>query len=177
MHRRVTRAQTESLLRKLRDRIPGATIRTTFISGFPGETEAEFAELLDFVREFGFAAVGVFPYSLEPDTPAGRMKGQLPTEVKEARANAIMEVQQEVAFRSAAAQAGRFVEVLIDQPAGKSKYAGRHAGQAPEVDALTYVHGRKLRPGEIVCVLVERSEGYDLIGRPSDAILPILAAK
>jgi len=74
MHRRVTRAQTETLLGKLRERIPGVTIRTTFISGFPGETEAEFQELLDFVRAFRFSAVGVFPYSLEPDTPGGRMK-------------------------------------------------------------------------------------------------------
>jgi ribosomal protein S12 methylthiotransferase len=100
MHRRVTRAQTETCWAGLRDRIPGVTIRTTFISGFPDETEAEFQELLEFVRDFKFAAVGVFPYSLEPDTPAGRMKGQLPDKVKEARANAIMEVQQEVALRA-----------------------------------------------------------------------------
>ena len=174
MHRRVTRAQTEQLLGKLRDRIPGVTIRTTFISGFPGETEAEFEELLDFVRAFRFSAVGVFPYSLEPDTPAGRMKDQLPAEVKEARANAIMEVQQEVAFQAAAEHKGRFLDVLIDSAAGKGRYVGRHAGQAPEVDSVTHVVAKKLRPGEFVRVLVERSEEYDLIARPTDAILPVL---
>lgn len=174
MHRRVTRAQTEALLRKLRDRIPGVTIRTTFIAGFPGETEAEFEELLQFVRDCRFSAVGVFPYSLEPDTPAGRMEDQLPAEVKEARADAIMEVQQQVAFESAAARTGSFMEVLIDRAGGRGQYVGRHAGQAPEVDANTIVLGRDLAPGEFVRVLCERSDGYDLIGRPSDAILPVL---
>jgi ribosomal protein S12 methylthiotransferase len=85
-----------------------------------------------------------------------------------------MEVQQEVAFKMAAGQAGQLLDVLIDQPAGKGKYAGRHAGQAPEVDALTYVRGKGLQSGDMVRVLVERSEGYDLIARPTDAILPIL---
>ncbi|MBI4579718.1 MAG: MiaB/RimO family radical SAM methylthiotransferase, partial [Planctomycetes bacterium] len=174
MARRVTRRQTEALLDKLRDRIPGVTIRTTFISGFPGETDAEFQELLDFVREQRFAAVGVFPYSLEPDTPAGRMKEQLPPQVKEDRANAIMEVQQAVAFELAAGQAGRLLDVLVDRPAGRGRYAGRHAGQAPEVDAVTYVSGKHIEPGEFVRVVCERSDGYDLIARPMDVILPIL---
>jgi len=190
MHRRVTRAETETLLGKLRDRIPGVTIRTTFISGFPGETQAEFEELVTFVRDFGFAAVGVFPYSLEPDTPAGRMKNQLPDKIKQARADAIMEAQQAVAFKAAEAQVGQFFEVLIDRPTGKGQYVGRHAGQAPEVDGVTYVlanvqanvkgnvkgkvQAKLLHPGELVRVLCQKSDGYDLIGRPSDAILPIL---
>lgn len=174
MHRRVTRAQTEDLLGRLRDRIPGVTIRTTFISGFPGETQAEFEELLNFVRDFRFAAVGVFPYSLEPDTPAGRMKDQLPADVKEARANTIMEAQQQVAFELAAERKGTFFDVLIDAPAGKGRFVGRHAGQAPEVDAVTHVLGKGLKPGDLVRVLCEGSQEYDLIARPSDAILPIL---
>lgn len=174
MSRRVTRAQTEKLLTRLRDRIPGVTIRTTFIAGFPGETEAEFEELLAFVRDFKFAAVGVFPYSLEPDTPAGRMKEQLPAEVKQARADAIMEAQQAIAFEAAAAQAGKFFEVLVDAPAAKGRFTARHAGQAPEVDAVTYVLGKRLHPGDLVRVLCEKSDGYDLIARPTDAILPVL---
>jgi len=188
MHRRVTRRETENLLQKLRDRIPGVTIRTTFISGFPGETEAEFQELLRFVKDFGFAAVGVFPYSLEPDTPAGRMKSQLPAEVKEARANAIMETQQEVAFAQAAARKGEFLEVLIDTELKDGRYVGRHAGQAPEVDSVTYVltaHPRgnrkagdcSLKAGQFVRVLCEGSQGYDLIARPTNAMLPILNSR
>ncbi len=174
MARRVTRAQTERLLSKLRDRIPGVTIRTTFISGFPGETDTEFQELLDFVRDFRFAAVGVFPYSLEPDTPAGRMKDQLPQELKEARADAIMETQQAIAFETAAACKGRFFDVLLDQAMSKTRFAGRHGGQAPEVDALTYVQGKKLKTGQVVRVLCEGADGYDLLARPTDAILPVL---
>jgi len=175
MHRRVTRAQTETLLEKLRKRIPGVEIRTTFISGFPGETEAEFQELLNFVRDFGFSAVGVFPYSLEPDTPAGRMKEQISAAEKQRRADAIMEVQQEIAFERAAARKGEFLEVLIDQRVAEGQYAGRHAGQAPEVDSVTYVLDRQIRPGDFVRVLVEGAQDYDLIARPTNAILPVLS--
>lgn len=195
MHRRVTRRQTEELLQRLRRRIPGVTIRTTFIAGFPGETEAEFTELLDFVRAFGFSAVGVFPYSLEPDTPAGRMKGQIPDPVKQARADAIMETQQQVAFAQAAGRAGTLFDVLIDARLKDGQFVGRHAGQAPEVDSVTYVlsdglgrakpdprSARKARrpgspplePGQIVRVACENSQGYDLIARPTRAMLPIL---
>ncbi|GMU21626.1 MAG: ribosomal protein S12 methylthiotransferase RimO [Phycisphaerae bacterium] len=175
MHRRVTRGQTETLLGKLRARIPGVTIRTTFIAGFPGETEAECEELVQFVRDFGFSAVGVFPYSLEPDTPAGRMKGQLSAEVKEARVDAIMRAQQEVAFAEAARCKGRLFDVLVDARAGEGLYVGRHAGQAPEVDAVTYVQADRLEPGELLRVVCKGSQGYDLIARPTRAILPILS--
>ncbi len=176
MHRRVTRKQTESLLQKLRDRIPGVAIRTTLIAGFPGETEAEFDELLDFVRSFGFSALGVFPYSLEPDTPAGRMKDQLPEELKQARADAIMQVQQEVAFRQAASRSGELMEVLVESKVADGQYAGRHAGQAPEVDSVTYLPAQKLEPGHFVRAIVQGSQDYDLIARPTEAILPVLTA-
>lgn len=176
MHRRVTRAETETLLTKLRERIPGVAIRTTLIAGFPGETDAEFEELMDFVEDFRFDALGVFPYSLEPDTPAGRMKDQLPEEVKAGRADAIMRLQQEIAFEDAAQRAGRFFDVLIDQPVAQGQFAGRHKGQAPEVDAVTYVLSDQVRPGQIVRGLCEGSQEYDLIVRPTDAILPILAS-
>jgi ribosomal protein S12 methylthiotransferase len=175
MHRRVTRAETELLLTKLRERIPGVTIRTTLISGFPGETDAEFQELLDFVRQARFSALGVFPYSLEPDTPAGRMKGQLPNEVKVARADAIMEAQQQVAFALASERVGTFFDVLIDGKAGKGRLVGRHAGQAPEVDSVTYVQSNRPHAGQIVRVLCKAADGYDLIGRPTGDILPVLS--
>lgn len=175
MHRRVTRGQTEALLDRLRRRIPGVTIRTTFIAGFPGETEAEFEELRQFIRDFGFTAIGVFPYSLEPDTPAGRMKGQLAPADRQARADALMETQQEIAFAAAADRKGDFFEVLIDSKIKNGQYAGRHAGQAPEVDAVTYVLGKGLKPGEFHRVLCVGAEGYDLIARPTDAMLPVLS--
>lgn len=173
MARGVTRADTERLLARIRDRIPGVAIRTTFISGFPGETEAEFQELLDFVKQAGFAAVGVFPYSLEPDTPAGRMRDQLPDTVRQERADAIMEAQQEVAFAQARARAGETFDVLIDEQVEPGRFIGRHAGQAPEVDSVTHVLGQGLEPGQVVRVRCESAEGYDLIARPADAILPL----
>ena len=174
MRRRVTRAETERLIERLRARIPDVAIRTTFMAGFPGETDDEFEELLSFVRASRFSAVGVFPYSSEPDTPAGRMEGQLPEAVKQARADAIMEVQQESAFAAAARQLGRQFEVLIDETDRQGRFIGRHAGQAPEVDAVTYVLAGRLRAGLFVRVLCEGSQGYDLIARPMDAILPEL---
>jgi ribosomal protein S12 methylthiotransferase len=171
MRRNVTRADTERLLDKLRRRIKGLAIRTTLIAGFPGETEAEFEEMLEFVRRMRFAAVGVFAYSREPDTPAGRMKGQLLGKVKKDRVDAIMRVQQEIAFADAAARKADRFEVLIDERASKGKAVARHAGQAPEVDAVTYVLSSRVRPGQFVKVQCEGSKGYDLIARPCDAIL------
>lgn len=173
MGRGVTRAETEVLLRKLRDRIPGVAIRTTFISGFPGETEGEFEELLDFVRDFKFSAVGVFPYSLEPDTPAGRMTGQWSEAIRQERADAIMEAQQTIAFTQAKACTGQFLDVLIDGTEDIGRFVGRHAGQAPEVDSVTYVLADDLEPGQLVRAIVEDAKGYDLIARPTNAILPI----
>lgn len=172
MRRRVTRAKTERLLDRLRERIPTIAIRTTFIAGFPGETEAEFQELLDFVRQMRFAAVGVFTYSREPDTPAGRMKNQLPEKVKKARADALMRAQQEIALADAASRKGEYFEVLIDERVSNARAVGRHCGQAPEVDAVTYVLSDRVRPGQFVRVRCEGSQGYDLLARPCDAILP-----
>src|SRR5262249_5867106 len=107
MIRRVDRAATEKLLHRLRQRWPGLALRTTFIAGFSGETDAEFEELRQFVADFKFERVGVFPYSLEPGTPAEKLDGHLPEEVKAARVAAIMEVQQSVAFEWASRQVGK----------------------------------------------------------------------
>jgi ribosomal protein S12 methylthiotransferase len=186
MHRRVTRAQTETLMAKIRARIPGVSIRTTMIVGFPGETDAEFEELLRFVREFGFDALGVFPYSLEAQTPAGRMKNQLPDEVKQQRVAALMQAQQEVAFQRAAAWVGRSFDVLVDGIApGASRrasgvrskqplYAARHAGQAPEVDSVTLIRGRNLRPGSFCKVRCTGRADYDLVAVPVETSLPVI---
>jgi len=182
MHRRVTRRQTEALLTALRTRIPGIAIRTTFITGFPGETDAEFEELLAFVREVRFDALGVFAYSREPDTPAGRMKDQVPEAVKRERADILMAAQQEIAFAKAAEQVGRTFEVLIESAPAAAENSGRlrrarHAGQAPEVDSVTFVEGADCAPGEFVRVRCSGTRDYDLIARPVEVRLPVLARR
>ncbi len=174
MYRRVTRAQTESLLRRLRNRIPGVTIRTTFIAGFPGESPAEFEELRRFIADFEFDAVGVFPYSLEPGTPAGRMKSQLPDEIKQERVAVLMATQQDVAFRRASEMRGKVFDVLIDGFGREGMYPARHAGQAPEIDSVTYVVGGEFDPGEMVRVRCTSHEEYDLIAAPVTVGLPVL---
>lgn len=174
MHRRVTRKQTERLLEKLRRKIPGVAIRTTFIAGFPGESEDDFVDLCDFVRDFGFDAMGVFPYSSEPGTPAHRMKNPIPQEVIEARVNALMAIQQEVAFARAAAMKGRVMDVMIDDFGRGGVYPARHEGQAPDVDSIVYVEGGEFDPGEFVKVRITGHIDYDLKARPVALGLPIL---
>jgi len=165
MHRRVTRAETEKLLEKLRTRIPDVAIRTTFIVGFPGETEEHFAELTAFVREFGFDAAGAFKYSLEPETPAGRMKDQVEEALKQERYERLMLAQQEVAFARARRLIGREFDVLMDARTGDGDgWVGRYYGQAPEVDAvcLSSAADDDLA-GEFVAVRCVDADGYDLI--------------
>jgi len=167
MIRRVDRASTEKLLHRLRDKWPDLAIRTTFIAGFPGETDAEFEELHQFVADFKFERMGVFPYSLEPGTPAEKLDGRIPEDVKAARVSAIMEVQQQVAFGWAAAQVGKEHPVIIDGPdpefAGHAR--GRTTADTPDIDCAVRVKGKNLRPGDFVRVKVTAADGYDLAGR------------
>jgi ribosomal protein S12 methylthiotransferase len=167
MARRVTRQQTEEMLAKLRARIPNLAIRTTFITGFPGETEEQFAELSDFIRAQRFERMGVFTYSFESDTPAANLPEHLPEDVKESRRGRLMAVQQEVAFDWTAAQVGKRIEVIIDQPVPNERnvWVGRSMADAPDVDAAVYVTGgpHKLQPGRIVPCEVVTCQGYDLI--------------
>ena len=167
MIRRVDRAATESLLLRLREKWPDLAIRTTFITGFPGETEAEFEELKQFVADFKFERVGVFPYSLEPGTPAEKLDGHMPEEVKQSRVNAIMEVQQQVAFGWAAAQVGKGHPVLIDGPDPEfaSHFRGRTYADAPEIDCAVRVKGKNLRPGDFVKAKITSADGYDLMAK------------
>lgn len=166
MQRRVAKAETLELLGKLRSRIPGLVMRTTFITGFPGETEEQFQEMVDFATEQRFERLGVFTYSFEPDTPAAKLPDHLPDEVKESRRERLMAVQQQIAFDWNQAQIGRKWDVLIDRPVPgeKNAWVGRTYADAPDVDGVVYVTGNKLAAGRIVpCEIVAISD-YDLVG-------------
>jgi ribosomal protein S12 methylthiotransferase len=167
MQRRVNRAATEDLLARLRKAIPDLTLRTTFIVGFPGETEAEFEELLAFVKATRFDRLGVFPYSLEPGTPAARLDGHLPEEVKAERRDRIMAAQQEIAFLWSAAQVGKELEVIVDglDPEVPNHALARGHADAPDIDGLVRVKGKGLRAGDLVRVKVTAADGYDLAAR------------
>jgi len=167
MNRRHTRAETETIISQLRSRIPGLVLRTTFIVGFPGETEREFEELREFVAQTRFERLGVFPYSHEPDTPAAKLPGHLSEEVKLARQDAIMATQQEIAFAFNEGMVGRKLDVLIDGPApeGRHLWVGRTYADAPDVDGVTFIKSASLEPGDLVACEIVASEGYDLIAR------------
>ncbi len=192
MRRNVTRAHTETLLAKLRERVPGIAIRTTFITGFPGETEADHEELVEFVREQRFEAMGVFQYSREEGTPAGTMDGDpalhVPDAVKAQREAELMLAQQENAFADAAWQAeqGAILDVLIEGAAGdpgvpaapqaeltkgEVLHSGRAYHQAPQIDSMTAVISKtRHAPGELVRCIVVASDGYDLVARPEQEV-------
>jgi ribosomal protein S12 methylthiotransferase len=167
MQRRVNRDETESLLKRLRQAIPGLALRTTFIVGFPGETDAEFEELVAFARDAKFERVGVFPYSFEPGTPATRLDGHLPEELKMERRNHLMEVQQEVAFAWTQQQVGRELPVIVDGPDPEvpNHALARSHADAPDIDAVVRVKGKNLHPGDLVRVKVTAADGYDLVAR------------
>lgn len=168
MRRRVTRKEIETLLNKLRKWVPGIAIRTTFIAGSPGETDAEHKELVKFVKDFGFEMMGVFPYSPEPGTPMGRLDGQLSEKVKQQRVEELMLAQQDVAFARAKKAVGNTIQVMIDRPAGRDLedgYVARNQSQAPDIDSVTFVHtnGVELFPGQILDVKVGDFQAYDLV--------------
>jgi ribosomal protein S12 methylthiotransferase len=167
MIRRVDRSATESLLARLRRAVPNLALRTTFIVGFPGETDAEFEELKQFVEEFRFERAGVFPYSFEADTPSGKLDGHLPDEVKQERVAALMEAQQRVAFDWATRQIGKEVQTVVDGPDPEfaNHARGRTTADAPDIDCAIRIKGKNLRAGDFVRVKVTAADGYDLTGR------------
>jgi ribosomal protein S12 methylthiotransferase len=170
MQRRVNRSQTVELLDKLRTRIANVVIRTTFIVGFPGETDEQFGELADFVTDARFERLGVFTYSLEPGTPAVKLDGHLPETIKTERRDALMALQQPIAFEHAESLVGYELDVLIDAETEDGGYIGRTFADAPEIDAN--VHVRTAEPaaadgslvGEFVPVEISARKDYDLFG-------------
>jgi ribosomal protein S12 methylthiotransferase len=168
MSRRVTRTETEDLLGRLRARIANLTLRTTFITGFPGETDADFQELVEFVEKHRFERMGVFTYSLEPDTPAAKLPDHVPTDIMESRRERLMQVQQKIVFSRNERQIGRTLDVILDQPVEgeKNVFVGRSVADAPDVDGLVFVTGdkHKLRTGDIIPAEIVATQEYDLVG-------------
>lgn len=170
MGRRTTRQQLISTVEKLRREIPDIVLRTTLITGFPGETKEQHEALMDFVDEMEFERLGVFTYSPEEDTPAADLPGQIPEEVKEERRAELMELQQEIVFDRAEEMAGKELLVMIEgKVADEDAYVGRTYMDAPNVDGLIFVNtDRELVSGDFAKVTVTGAAEYDLIGELSD---------
>ena len=165
MGRKIDGDSTRRLLNKLRDSIPGVAIRTTFITGLPGETEVEYQELYDFVREFKFDRLGVFEYSAEPGTPAAVMSNQVAHEIAAARASAIMELQQQISLEHNRSLVGHKFQVIVDDKQGKKGIA-RAYFDAPEIDNYIEISSiRPLKEGRFYTVEITSADIYDLRGR------------
>lgn len=164
MQRRVKRAQIEELIGKLRERIANLVLRTTFIVGFPGETDEQFEELCDFVAETRFERMGVFTFSPEAGTPAMKLDGHLPDDVKNARRDELMALQQEIAFEFGDSLVGYELDVLIDEAVEDGLWAGRSFADAPEIDGTVFVTGDGIEVGQMTPVEILERRDYDLIG-------------
>ncbi|SMO65472.1 SSU ribosomal protein S12P methylthiotransferase [Saccharicrinis carchari] len=166
MRRNVSKSDTYKLIERMRKDVPGIHLRTTMITGHPGETEQDFKEMLDFVKEMRFERLGVFPYSHEEDTHAYRnYKDEIPEEVKQERANAIMEVQEKISLEINQAKVGKELKVIIDRKE-KDYYVGRTEFDSPEVDpeVLIPVEGNALKVGEFHTIKITGAEAFDLFG-------------
>ena len=165
MRRQITKKETLELLDAIRQKVPGIALRTTFLVGHPGETEEDFEELLDFVREQQFERVGVFQYSHEESTRAYDMPDDVPEEVKAERAARLMEVQEEISVQKNEAKVGQVFKTLFDRQEGKY-YIGRTEFDSPEVDneVLVPVKGNYVRLGDFAQVKITSAEAFDLFG-------------
>ncbi len=170
MGRRTDRRQLEEIIKRLRREIPDICLRTTLITGFPGETQEDHEEVLAFIDRIEFDRLGVFTYSQEEDTPAALMPGQIPERVKEKRQAQLMELQQEIAFEAAENMAGKTVTAMIEgKIADEDAYVARTYKDAPGVDGYLFVNtGRELMTGDFVRVRITASNEYDLIGELED---------
>ena len=170
MGRRTSKAQLVEIITKLRREIPDIVLRTSLITGFPGETEEDHQELMEFVDEMEFDRLGVFTYSPEEGTPAETMEGQVPEELKEERRDEIMELQQEISLEKGTDRIGQELLVMIEgKVSGESAYIGRTYGDAPKVDGYMFVQtGELLVTGDFAKVKVTGAMEYDLIGELAD---------
>jgi ribosomal protein S12 methylthiotransferase len=171
MKRPGTRASYERLLTRIRARLPGVVLRTTFIVGFPGESEADYAELQDFVQSIGFDHVGVFTYSHEEGTTAHSLVDDVPAAVKRQRQSGLMRVQKRIVTRAQRQCVGQRVRLLVDGPSADHELVlrGRLEGQAPDIDPLVYLtecDPSVLQPGQFIDAEIVGSRGYDLLAKP-----------
>jgi ribosomal protein S12 methylthiotransferase len=167
MHRVGDRAAIETLVERIRTRIPGVAFRTAFIVGFPGETDAAFTELRDYVEQVEFDRVAVFLYSDEEDTPAAGLAEKVERDVMEERRNAILSLQESIAVAKGRSKVGSILEVLVD---GQSEepdllLEGRHEGLAPEIDGVVCINKGSAAAGDLVKVEITDAASYDLVGR------------
>jgi ribosomal protein S12 methylthiotransferase len=170
MRRGVTRRRMADVIARFRAAIPGLTVRTTVLVGFPGESEAAFERLLQFVGETRFDRLGVFTYSAEEGTPSPGYPGQVEPEVAAERAARVQEAQDAIAWERASSLVGSVVDVLVDGPSqdGAFDWEGRTTGQAPEIDGVVYLRGRRaFGAGRFACARVVEVEGYELVGEPA----------
>ena len=166
MGRRTNQAELRQMVGRLREEIPEICLRTTLITGFPGETEEDHEELMTFVNEMEFDRLGVFTYSPEEDTPAATMEDQIDEEVKKKHQDEIMELQQEIAFERAESMVGKTVDAIIEgKVADEDAYVARTYKDAPNVDGYLFVNtSRSLMTGDYVTAKITGSYEYDLIG-------------
>jgi len=166
MRRAVTARRMREIVRAFCDAIPGLTVRTTVLVGFPGESEGAFQNLLEFLEDVRFDRLGVFTYSPEEGTPSVGYADQVAPEIAAERAGIVQEQQDRRAFEQAAALAGMVTDVLVDGPSEDPAFAweGRTAGQAPEIDGVVYLRDRTLTPGRFARVRIVEVEGYELVG-------------
>ena len=182
MKRPGTRAGYERLLDRIRRRVPGIALRTTFIVGFPGETSQDYEELRSFVRDVEFDHVGVFTYSHEEGTSAHRLEDDVPGPVKRGRHDGLMRLQRGIVARSQRARIGTRVRVLVDGPSTEHDLVvrGRLESQAPDIDPLVYLTDcdpSTLSPGQFVDAELVASRGYDLVARPDPPDAPTTIAE
>ena len=164
MGRKTTREKLETLIKKLRTEIPEITLRTSIITGFPGETEEEFSELCEFLETARFDRVGFFAYSQEEGTPAAKMKGQIPQEIKEKRRDAVMELSQRISLERNESMIGKTVKV-ITEGFEDNLYYGRSGGESIEIDPKIYFGAhRELSQGDFAEVMIKSADVYDLYG-------------
>jgi len=170
MGRRTTRAQLTEIIHKLRREIPDIVLRTTLITGFPGETDEDHQELMEFVDEMVFDRLGAFTYSPEEGTPAEKMENQVPEEIKEDRRDELMELQQEISLEKGNDRIGQELMVMIEgKVSGESAYIARTYGDAPKVDGYLFVQtGELMMTGDFAKVRVTGALEYDLIGELAD---------
>ncbi len=167
MNRNITKLETLRLVEKIRKKVPGIFLRTTFIVGFPGETDKDFSELLNFVQSHPLERVGVFAYSREEGTKAFGFEGQVPEDVKQARLEALMEAQAPIAAGFQERMVGRVLKILVEEKrrGGKNGYLGRSEYDAPDVDGVCHIQADKpLRIGDFAKVKIVSAVGYDLEG-------------